>query len=70
MPTPTQDEIARSYRDLVQNTPPATWIVEMIEHYRQTGTYRPEDVRRLLGDPGKGLRLESNASTEAILASF
>lgn len=31
--------------------PPADWVLEMQDHYRRTGWYRPEDLRRLLGDP-------------------
>jgi hypothetical protein len=46
---------------LVQAQPPE-WVREMHEHYRRTGTYRPEDLRRLLGDPTKGVEIGPNAS--------
>ena len=28
---------------------------EMRQHYRETGTYRAEDIRRVLGDPVEGI---------------
>ena len=34
----------------------------MIEHYWRTGTYRPEDLRRFLGDPTKGVEVGPNTS--------
>lgn len=33
--------------------PPAEWVRRMVEHHRRTGTYRTQDLRRLLGDPNK-----------------
>lgn len=67
MPIPNQDEIEQALRDL-QNSPPPEWLIEMIEYYRRTGSFRPEDVRRLMGDPSKGLRVAPDTSVEAILA--
>ena len=32
-----------------------TWSREMSDHYRHTGEYRAEDVRRVLGDPAEGV---------------
>jgi len=29
----------------------ARWVTDMRAHYRRTGTYRTEDVRRVLGGP-------------------
>ena len=31
------------------------WIREMREYFAKTGTFRAEDLRRLLGDPTKGV---------------
>jgi hypothetical protein len=45
-----------------QEIPPADWVRAMIEHYRLTGTYRPEDLRRLLGDPNRAVEVGPNAS--------
>jgi hypothetical protein len=69
MPTPSQDEIVQALHSLVESTPPPAWLLEMLEYYRQTGIFRPEDLRRLLGDPSKGVRVEPNASVDAILAT-
>ena len=35
--------------------PEAEWIREMRRHFAETGNYRPEDLIRLLGEPGKGV---------------
>ncbi len=36
----------------------------MVSHYHATGTYRPEDVRRVLGDPTGGVHIGSTPSAE------
>jgi len=43
----TTDEIRRK----LASTPQADWIREMREEYARTGSYPPEALRRLLGDP-------------------
>ena len=47
------------------------WIREMRRFYNEHGGYRPEDLRRLLGDPNKGVSLppctgDAEKDTEAI----
>ena len=44
-----------SLEDLLRSLPEAAWIQEMREHYADTGTLRPEDVNRILGDPCQGV---------------
>jgi hypothetical protein len=68
MAAPTQAEITEALRELLTRTPPPVWLVEMIEHYRRTGTFRPEDLHRLVGDPNRGVRVDPNATVDAILA--
>jgi len=46
---------------MVANAEP-DWVREMKEHYAKTGIYRPEDLRRLLGDPVKGIDVRERAS--------
>jgi hypothetical protein len=41
----------------------------MIEHHRRTGSYRAQDLRRLLGDPTKGVEVGPDSSLAAFLAS-
>jgi len=36
---------------MLEETGPPQWVTDMHEHYERTRTYRPEDLRRLLGDP-------------------
>lgn len=40
----------------------AEWVRRMSEDFAKTGSYRPEDLRRLLGDPTRGVELTTNAS--------
>jgi hypothetical protein len=39
---------------MAQQSPPA-WLVRMRDDYKKTGTYRSEDLGRLLGDPKQGV---------------
>jgi len=64
-----QTEIQKQLRELLERTPPPQWLSDMIDHYRRTGSYRPEDLRRVLGDPTKGVTVGPDLSLEAILAS-
>ena len=45
---------------------PREWLVRMQREYAATGKVRPEDLRRLLGDPNR--RVES--SPQAALTAF
>jgi hypothetical protein len=62
----TTANLQREFQEKAQQIPQASWVREMIDHYRRTGTYRPEDLRRLLGDPNQAVEVGPNAS----LASF
>jgi hypothetical protein len=44
------------------NLPEPEWIRKMKEHYARTGTYRPEDLRRLLGDPARRVEMPPQGS--------
>src|SRR5438132_1575434 len=55
-------ELDRSLRERLQALPPADWVCEMIRHYQRTGSYRARDLRRLLGDPTKGVEVGPEAS--------
>ena len=44
------------------NTPEARWIRQMRDHYAKTGSYRPEDLLRLLGDPKRGVEMSPQPS--------
>ena len=52
------DKIERKLSELRE----AGWVVEMKRHYALTGTYRQEDLRRLLGDPKRGVESGPRAS--------
>jgi hypothetical protein len=52
----------REIEQLLLRNGPAKWVLEMIDHYQRTGSYRPEDLRRLLGDPIEGVQFGPNTS--------
>ncbi len=62
----TRDELLREIQIKLQELPPADWVRAMIDHYNRTGSYRTEDLRRLLGDPNRAVVVGPDAS----LASF
>ncbi|MGO9265838.1 MAG: hypothetical protein ACLQBA_13325 [Candidatus Binataceae bacterium] len=46
-------------QQIAQSDPP-DWVREAQEHYRQTGYYRPEDLRRIAGDPTQRVELRAD----------
>ncbi len=42
------------------------WIRKMNAHLRTTGSYRSEDVRKVLGDRQKGIELGSQVSLSSL----
>lgn len=65
----SDSELQRTLRDLLQQLPSAEWVRQMIDHYHRTGAYRAEDLRRLLGDPTRGVEVRSESSLAALLAA-
>ena len=66
---PTSD-VSHSLRDMLRDMPPPEWVRQMIDYYRLTGTYRPEDLERLLGDPNKRVEVLSEMSVAALLGDL
>lgn len=62
-------EIDLAVKKLAEYTTPAPWMKEMEEYYRQNGTFRQEDIRRLLGEPSKGVAISADKSLEAFFTS-
>ena len=58
-------DLLRDFQEKAHQIPPADWVLDMIDHYRRRGSYRPEDLRRLLGDPNKAVEVGPNASISA-----
>ena len=46
--------------DRLARASPPQWVHEMNEHYSRTGSVRPQDLRRLLGDQTVGVKFESD----------
>jgi len=42
------------------NAHEADWVRRMADDYARMGVYRPEDLRRLLGDPTEGVLFDGN----------
>lgn len=57
-------------RELLRQAPPPKWLLDMIEYHRRTGTYRPEDLERLLGDPNKRVEVRSEMSVASLLTDL
>lgn len=45
-------------------------VQEMHRHFRKTGKYRPEDLRRLLGDPNQGVEIGPDSTLAAAMAQI
>jgi len=46
--------------DIAKRVGPPNWVIEMHEHYNKYGFFRAGDVRRVLGDPCKGVSMPRN----------
>jgi hypothetical protein len=68
MSNPIQNDREREFMIKFREMPPAEWVEDMIDHYRRTGTYRAEDLHRLLGDPNKAVEVGPNKSLSALLS--
>lgn len=55
----------RAFEEFVQQTPPPEWVRKMVQDYYKTGTYRPQDLRRLLGDPRKSVEVGAHPNFSA-----
>jgi hypothetical protein len=62
MSTATYTDLRRQIQDSLQQVPRADWVGAMIDHFERTGVYRPEDLRRLLGDPNRAVVVGPNPS--------
>ena len=55
------------FEDLAQQEP-ADWVRGMIAYHQQTGAYRPEDLRRLLGDPTQSVTISPDCGVIGMFA--
>jgi len=54
----SEQEVKERFDRIVE----AQWVREMREHFSKTGTYRPQDLRRVLGDPTVRVEMSPDAS--------
>ena len=45
--------------EMLHRAVPPEWVLEMHEHYAETGSFRIEDILRVLGDPKEGVDMMS-----------
>lgn len=57
-----------SLGQLLRDAELPSWLREMKARYALTGTYSPEDLHRLLGDPNKRVEVRSTVSVTSFLA--
>ena len=69
MSTTTQDDLQREIQEKLRQIPTAPWVRQMLDHYRRTGAFRPQDLRRLLGDPNRAVEVGPNASLSSFFSS-
>ncbi len=69
MSTATRDDLQREIEARFRQIPPADWVIAMIDHFRRTGSYRPEDLRRLLGDPNRAVEVGPNPSLSSFFSA-
>jgi len=67
MSTVKDDKLQREIQAKLEELPPADWIRQMIDHYNRTGSYRLEDLRRLLGDPNRAVQIGPDANLACFL---
>jgi hypothetical protein len=65
---PTPEQIEQHVRELLEKSPPPAWLIEMIVHYQKTGTFRPQDLQRLMGDVSKGVMISPDTTVEGVLS--
>ena len=53
-----KNEKGANLAELLANIPPPQWVVDMRRHYQETGRYRAEDVRRVIGDAARPSELQ------------
>jgi len=61
----TRDEAKERFRQITE----PEWVRKMKQHYAKTGTYRPEDLRRLLGDPAMRVEVSADRSMPRYLST-
>ncbi len=60
----TREEAKERFRRITE----PEWVRKMKEHYAKTGTYRPKDLRRLLGDPATRVEVGADRSMPRYLS--
>lgn len=59
-------DLQRQNQEALRQLPRADWVGSMIDYFEQTGTYRPEDLRRLLGDPNRSVEVGPKSSLSSL----
>lgn len=62
IPTTSTIDARREFEERMQQASPPEWVLQMLDHYRKTGAYRAQDLKRLLGDPNERVEFGSQFS--------
>jgi hypothetical protein len=70
MPDKTQSKPdLQRLADAAQAVSLPEWVKSMTDHYLSTGSFRQQDVRKVLGDPKKGIQVGSDVSLSSMMQS-
>jgi hypothetical protein len=58
----TESLSSEQIAEKLANLPEPAWVREMKAYYLKTGKFRPEDLRRLLGDPNRAVQVGARDS--------
>lgn len=58
---------AKSLQEHMESLPVPEKVRRAIEHYNRTGTFRPEELRRVLGPPNQGISMGSRQGLQRMV---
>ena len=59
---------SQRFREMLQSSSPPDWLIRMQKEYAETGKVRPEDLRRLLGEPNRRVESSPQAALNVFVA--
>lgn len=65
--TMKQSKTTKSLQEHMESLPVPEKVRRVVDHYNRTGTYRPEELRRVLGSPNQGVSMGSRNDLQQML---
>jgi hypothetical protein len=66
---PTEREVPKALEQFALEAKPPDWVVDMHDHFNKTGSFRPVDVARVIGDQTKGVSMPSDDADATMFSS-